>query len=60
MEVYDGATDNRRRTEESVEELQARWAEVHQHAKGTVELETMHRDGLCHKAVMWFVHHSIA
>jgi len=56
LQVYDGAADNRRRVERSAAELRARWTEVDAHARAA-SLTDMHRDGLCHKAVMWFVHH---
>ena len=56
LDVYDTSVDNRRRFEGSAAELRAHWAEVDAHARAA-SLSEMHRDGLCHKAVMWFVHH---
>lgn len=54
-EVYQNTQDNRR-LRHALEELEATWRDhsVLAEAEG---LEDMHRDGHCHEAVMWYVHH---
>ena len=39
--------------------FQQDWAETRKHldAVGSDELEAIHRDGHCHEALMWYVHH---
>jgi len=62
LEVYHAASDNRRRQTAELEELRGRWAQIDGHAQDASpsmhsSLTEMHRDGLCHQAVMWYVHH---
>merc|ERR1712070_454155 len=33
------------------------WEQLNKEAAATPELARMHRDGHCHEAVMWYVHH---
>merc|ERR1719471_398836 len=49
-------TDNRR-LRRSVKELQSQWKEINAVASKDPELKRIHRDGHCHEAVMWYVHH---
>jgi len=58
-DVYQGNQDNRR-IRHSMEALESDWTEldraVEDHHKDH-PVHDMHRDGHCHEAVMWFVHH---
>jgi len=57
--VYTGVQDNRRLRAE-LEDLQATWSalndEIAEHPNGDA-LHKVQRDGHCHEAVMWYVHH---
>merc|ERR1711907_67306 len=57
--VYANVQDNRR-LRASLDQLQSDWAglnsEVANHAK-KAEMHKVQRDGHCHEAVMWYVHH---
>lgn len=56
-EVY-GKTSDRRQLRGDEQEHGDRWERLEQLAsKMGSEFETMHRDGHCHEAVMWFTHH---
>jgi len=57
--VYAGVQDNRR-LRADLEDLQSTWsslnAEIQTHPEGE-KLHEIQRDGHCHEAVMWYVHH---
>jgi len=57
--IYTQAKDNRK-MRASIEDLMKTWKELSQkiknHRDSTTLLE-IHRDGHCHEAVMWYVHH---
>merc|ERR1711963_186607 len=55
-EVYHASADNRR-MEQSVESMTEEWAKLNEEAAADPQLAQMHRDGHCHEAVMWYVHH---
>jgi len=55
-DIYHNATDNRR-IRSKVSELTAEWKTVNELAAKDPELMRIHRDGHCHEAVMWYVHH---
>jgi len=55
-QIYQNGTDNRR-LRRSVKELQSQWKEINAVASKDPELKRIHRDGHCHEAVMWYVHH---
>jgi len=55
-DIYHNTTDNRR-IRRSTKEIKAEWKELNDLAKTDPELARMHRDGHCHEAVMWYVHH---
>lgn len=59
-DVYRRNSDNRRITR-SLSDLQKTWdalnAAVQSHPTASAELATVQRDGHCHEAVMWYVHH---
>jgi len=54
--VYQGSKDNRRMPAELAEATKE-WEELNSLASQSPELARMHRDGHCHEAVMWYVHH---
>jgi len=58
LEVYEETQDNRRQTYGSEDEMQADYTRLNGLvADREPELHDVLRDGLCHRAVMWFVHH---
>ena len=62
LEVYEDAGDNRRRQRRfrSLEALEAHWEALDRELEASAHREwlgAVRRDGLCHEAVMWFVHH---
>jgi len=57
LALYQLTADPRARTMHSGEELEAAWEEVNEVVRQYPALHTVQRDGLCHEAVMWFVHH---
>merc|ERR1712232_38887 len=54
--IYHNSTDNRR-IRRAVDELKSEWEKVNALASKDPELARIHRDGHCHEAVMWYVHH---
>merc|ERR1712195_466575 len=48
--------DNRR-IQSDVAAMSKQWEELNAEAAKDPELARMHRDGHCHEAVMWYVHH---
>merc|ERR1712227_735469 len=57
LAVYDEVGDNRRQRFETLAELEAHWAKLDIATHTVQELANVRRDGLCHEAVMWAVHH---
>merc|ERR1719271_732197 len=55
--IYDSAQDNRKQRFKSLASLEAHWAEVDTASDADEQLGEIRRDGLCHEAVMWAVHH---
>lgn len=55
--VYHEANDTRRMAHDSVEQLDAEHAEHTRIAAEAPHLAQKLRDGACHEAVMWYVHH---
>jgi hypothetical protein len=57
--VYQGVGDNRR-LRGDLNDLQSKWAALNDIVQGHEESKALHdiqRDGHCHEAVMWYVHH---
>jgi len=54
--IYQNKTDNRR-IRRAVDDLKDEWNQINSLASKDQELARMHRDGHCHEAVMWYVHH---
>jgi len=58
LAIYESAGDRRRQRFASLSALEAHWAKVDAAASvAPGELGAVRRDGLCHEAVMWWVHH---
>jgi hypothetical protein len=57
LDVYAKARDNRRQIFSSADEMHSEFAELVSLTRTRPELSNVHRDGLCHRVVMWFVHH---
>jgi len=55
-DVYHEADDNRK-LRKDVGALAEEWNELNKLAETDPELARVHRDGHCHEAVMWYVHH---
>lgn len=55
-DVYQGVADNRR-LRSNLTEVMKEWEELNSLARQSAELTRIHRDGHCHEAVMWYVHH---
>mmetsp|Transcript_59482 Transcript_59482/g.191387 ORF Transcript_59482/g.191387 Transcript_59482/m.191387 type:complete len:578 (-) Transcript_59482:138-1871(-) len=55
--IYAGTSDSRRMVFGSLEGHRQHWAQMNEHARLHPHLQEMHRDGHCHEAVMWLVHH---
>mmetsp|Transcript_4314 Transcript_4314/g.13842 ORF Transcript_4314/g.13842 Transcript_4314/m.13842 type:complete len:550 (-) Transcript_4314:308-1957(-) len=55
--IYNRTTDNRRMRRSSLEDHQRHWGVVNDLARKFRHLAGMHRDGHCHEAVMWLIHH---
>jgi hypothetical protein len=56
-ELYSSSSDNRRMLRSSLEEHQSHWGTMNQLASENPHMADMLRDGHCHEAVMWLVHH---
>jgi hypothetical protein len=56
-EIYRHNADNRKLNMLSLESYQNLWAEKAVHVKNNPHMKEMQRDGHCHEAVMWLVHH---
>eukprot|EP00933_Yihiella_yeosuensis_P058873 TRINITY_DN5963_c0_g3_i1.p1 TRINITY_DN5963_c0_g3~~TRINITY_DN5963_c0_g3_i1.p1 ORF type:complete len:501 (+),score=102.06 TRINITY_DN5963_c0_g3_i1:82-1584(+) len=59
LEVYSAASDRRGRRFESLEALEKHWSQLDKAEQevGTDAVKKARRDGMCHEAVMWWVHH---
>merc|ERR1711907_813905 len=57
LKVYEEAQDNRRQVYASAAEMESDFKRLNALVKGRSELHDVLRDGLCHRVVMWFVHH---
>lgn len=57
LKVYDERQDNRRQVYGSAEEMERDFARLNHLIDGRAALHDVLRDGLCHRVVMWFVHH---
>merc|ERR1740138_1528504 len=55
--LYGNVSDNRRMRLSSLEAHQDHWTSTNRQVDGLPHLKEMHRDGHCHEAVMWLVHH---
>jgi len=55
--IYSNVTDNRRMRYSSLEGHQDQWKRANVQVEGLPHLKEMQRDGHCHEAVMWLVHH---
>eukprot|EP00746_Dinoflagellata_sp_MGD_P006118 gnl/MRDRNA2_/MRDRNA2_111904_c0_seq1.p1 gnl/MRDRNA2_/MRDRNA2_111904_c0~~gnl/MRDRNA2_/MRDRNA2_111904_c0_seq1.p1 ORF type:complete len:567 (-),score=92.90 gnl/MRDRNA2_/MRDRNA2_111904_c0_seq1:151-1851(-) len=55
--IYSGVSDNRRLRHASLAAHREHWARVNVYVQDYPHLSSMHRDGHCHEAVMWLVHH---
>jgi hypothetical protein len=57
-QIYQAAVDNRR-LRASLEDLVTSWDGMNRlvHERNETELRAAQRDGHCHEAVMWYVHH---
>jgi hypothetical protein len=56
-ELYNATSDNRRMRFASLEEHRSHWKSLNAIAIKLGQLKDMHRDGHCHEAVMWLIHH---
>lgn len=54
--IYHSTKDNRR-LRKNASDLSAEWEELNALAEKEPALRRARRDGLCHEAVMWYVHH---
>merc|ERR1712164_36481 len=57
LSVYSSVQDNRRQVYPTIEEMEAEFTRLSGLAEGHPELASILRDGLCHRVVMWFIHH---
>lgn len=55
-DLYHDTDDNRRITKD-IQQLVEEWEELNTLASTDPDLARAHRDGHCHEAVMWYVHH---
>merc|ERR1712127_834081 len=55
-DVYHNTDDNRKLSKD-IQALVHEWDELNELAKSDPDLARAHRDGHCHEAVMWYVHH---
>jgi len=55
-DIYQQSQDNRR-IQRDIANMSKQWEELNTEAAHDPELARMHRDGHCHEAVMWYVHH---
>merc|ERR1711907_215691 len=57
LAIYNENDDNRKRQFEKIEDQLQQWKAMDELLSAEPGLHDMQRDGLCHEAVMWFVHH---
>jgi hypothetical protein len=57
LKVYAEAKDNRKQVYATEAEMEADFVRLNKLVQGRPELQNLFRDGLCHRVVMWFVHH---
>jgi len=50
-------TDDNRKIAKDIKAMSAEWEELNELASTDPDLQRAHRDGHCHEAVMWYVHH---
>jgi len=57
--IYQNTEDNRRLRHDTLKDLQQNWASLNEIASDHSDSRFRHirRDGHCHEAVMWYVHH---
>merc|ERR1712228_937343 len=55
--VYQDANDARRIRHNDIKAMSVEWEDLNNVAAADPDLARMHRDGHCHEAVMWYVHH---
>lgn len=55
--IYNASWDRRKMNFPSLDEHRKHWAEMNQHAEANPHMKALNRDGHCHEAVMWLVHH---
>jgi len=56
-DIYSDSSDNRAMKRSSLGEHQAHWSALNDHASANPHMVQMLRDGHCHEAVMWLIHH---
>merc|ERR1711959_371410 len=56
-DIYQNTSDNRRMRHMSLEAHKQEWKQLNALVQRNPRLAKMHRDGHCHEAVMWLVHH---
>jgi len=58
-DIYQDTQDNRRLRFKTLQDLQSNWKELNDIAEKHTDTRLKHirRDGHCHEAVMWYVHH---
>lgn len=58
-DIYQATQDNRRLRDNILQDIQKTWSDLNAVAANSEDpsLTTIRRDGHCHEAVMWFVHH---
>jgi len=58
-DIYMRTGDNRRMRDEVLSDLTSNWAGLNEVASSHTDyrMKTVRRDGHCHEAVMWYVHH---
>merc|ERR1711959_739134 len=57
LDVYSKVQDNRRQIYESLSDMEEEFKTLTALAAGKDDLTALLRDGMCHRVVMWFVHH---
>jgi len=57
LTIYALYKDPRQRLETSLADIRKTWDRINGHVARQPWLHEVQRDGLCHEAVMWFVHH---
>lgn len=59
-DIYRETSDKRRMRFATFHDLRDHWFSLKKHVDANEDLWEMHRDGHCHEAVMWLVHHVAA